>query len=125
MSDDISQLPPQVQEQLLRLQQLQQTLQMVISQKQQLELESSEIEKALSELQRVTDDATVYKSIGSLLIKTQRGEIMKELEERKDLAKTRITVLSKQEERTKERVKELQQRLQERLRSPAIVEETS
>lgn len=125
MSDDISQLPPQVQEQLLRLQQLQQTLQMVISQKQQLELESSEIERALSELQKVTDDATVYKSIGSLLIKTQRAEIMKELEERKDLAKTRITVLAKQEERTKERVKELQQRLQERLRSPATEVETS
>jgi prefoldin beta subunit len=125
LSDDISQLPPQVQEQLLRLQQLQQTLQMVISQKQQLELESSEIERALSELQKVTDDATVYKSIGSLLIKTQRAEIMKELEERKDLAKTRITVLAKQEERTKERVKELQQRLQERLRSPATEVETS
>ena len=98
---------------------------MVISQKQQLELESSEIERALSELQKVTDDATVYKSIGSLLIKTQRAEIMKELEERKDLAKTRITVLAKQEERTKERVKELQQRLQERLRSPTTEVETS
>jgi len=90
-----------------------------------LELESSEIERALSELQKVTDDATVYKSIGSLLIKTQRAEIMKELEERKDLAKTRITVLAKQEERTKERVKELQQRLQERLRSPTTEVETS
>jgi len=43
-------LPPQLQEQLVRLQQLQQTLQSVSSQKQQLELELNETDKALAEL---------------------------------------------------------------------------
>ena len=37
MSEDISRLPPQIQQRLLRLQQLQQTLQGVLNQKQQLE----------------------------------------------------------------------------------------
>jgi len=64
LSDDISKLPPQVQERLLRLQQLQQTLQSVLAQKQQVELEMSEIDQASTELQKLADDAVVYKATG-------------------------------------------------------------
>ena len=109
-------LPPQLQEQLARLQQLQQTLQAVASQKQQLEIEASETEKALAELEKVTDQTPVYKSVGSLLIKSDRQALIAELKERKELLSTRITVLGRQEERTKERMKELQEKLQEKLR---------
>jgi prefoldin beta subunit len=109
-------LPPQLQEQLARLQQLQQTLQAVVSQKQQLEIETSETEKALTELDKVTDQVAVYKSVGSLLIKSDRQALLAELKERKELLSTRVTVLGRQEERTKERIKELQEKLQEKLR---------
>jgi len=109
-------LPPQLQEQLARLQQLQQTLQAVVSQKQQLEIETSETEKALTELDKVTDQVPVYKSVGSLLIKSDRQALLAELKERKELLSTRVTVLGRQEERTKERIKELQEKLQEKLR---------
>src|SRR2546426_12426204 len=109
-------LPPQIQEQLGRLQQLQQTLQAVSSQKQQLEIEVSETDRALAELEKLTDTSVVYKSVGSLLLKSDRQTLLKELKERKDLLGTRITVLGRQEERTKERMKELQEKLQEKLR---------
>jgi len=109
-------LPPQLQEQLARLQQLQQTLQAVMTQKQQLEIEASETDKAVAELDKVTDHTPVYKSVGSLLIKSDRQALLAELKERKELLGTRITVLGRQEERTKERVKELQGKLQEKLR---------
>jgi len=109
-------LPPQLQEQLGRLQQLQQTLQAVMAQKQQLEIEASETDKAISELDKVTDQTPVYKSVGSLLVKSDRQTLLTELKERKELLGTRITVLGRQEERTKERIKELQEKLQEKLR---------
>jgi len=109
-------LPPQLQEQLLRLQQLQQTLQAVASQKQQLEIEASETDKALTELDKLTDDVAVYKSVGNLLLKSDRQTLLKDLKERKELLGTRVTVLGRQEERTKERLKEMQDKLQERLR---------
>ncbi len=115
MSEEVE-LPPQLQEQLLRLQQLQQTLQAVASQKQQLEIEASETEKALSELEKLSDETPVYKSVGNLLLKSERQALLRELKERKELLSTRITVLGRQEERTKERLKELQEKLQERLR---------
>ncbi len=115
MSEEVE-LPPQIQEQLARLQQLQQTLQAVSSQKQQLEIEASETDRALAELDKLNDSAVVYKSIGSLLLKSERQVLLTELKERKDLLGTRVTVLGRQEERTKERMKELQEKLQEKLR---------
>ena len=111
-------LPPQVQEQLMRLQQLQQTLQSVVTQKQQLELELNETDKALSELEKSTDETPVYKSVGSILVRSNRQILLGELKERKELLTTRVTVLGKQEERTRERLKEVQERLQERLQGP-------
>jgi prefoldin beta subunit len=112
MSDELSRLPPAVQERLLRLQQLQQTLQTVLTQKQQLELELTETEQALSELEK-TDEATpIYKSIGSLLVKAEKPKVTTELTERKELLNTRIGVLGKQEERLRTQAKELQTRLQ-------------
>ncbi len=115
MSEEVE-LPPQIQEQLSRLQQLQQTLQAVATQKQQLEIEASETDKALSELEKMTDESVVYKSVGSLLLKSDRQTLLKELKERKELLGTRITVLGRQEDRTRERMKELQEKLQEKLR---------
>jgi prefoldin beta subunit len=116
MSEDISRLPPQVQQRLLRLQQLQQTLQAVLMQKQQLELELTEVEQALSELEKLTDSATIYKSIGSLLVKAEKGKVITELNERKGLLNMRINVLGKQEERLRTQVKDLQTKLQRDLR---------
>jgi prefoldin beta subunit len=111
-------LPPQVQEQLVRLQQLQQTLQSVATQKQQLELELNETDKAITELEKSTDETPVYKSVGSILVKSDRQNLLTELKERKELLTTRVTVLGKQEDRTRERLKEAQEKLQERLQGP-------
>jgi len=115
-SNEISKLPPQVQQRLLRLQQLQQTLQGVLTQKQQLEMELTEVEQALDELEKLTDKATIYKSIGSLLVKSERAKVTTDLNERKELLDMRINVLGKQEERLRSQVKELQTKLQRDLR---------
>jgi len=115
VSEEISKLPPQVQERLLRLQQLQQTLQSVLAQKQQVELELTEIEQALSELQKMVDDAVIYKAIGTLLVKAEKAKITVDLNERKELLNTRATVLGKQEERLRSQLKDLQTKLQQDL----------
>jgi prefoldin beta subunit len=115
VSDDISRLPPQVQERLLRLQQLQQTLQSVMTQKQQVEMEQTEIEQTITELQKTADDAVIYKAIGSLLVKAEKAKITEELVERKELLNTRSTVLARQEERLRSQAKEVQTKLQEDL----------
>jgi prefoldin beta subunit len=115
MSDELSRLPPSVQERLLRLQQVQQTLQATLAQKQQVELELTETTNTIEELQKIPDDTPIYKSIGSLLIKTDKTKITTELTERKELLNTRTTVLTKQEERLRTQMKDLQTKLQQDL----------
>jgi len=116
MSEDISRLPPQVQQRLLRLQQLQQTLQGVMTQKQQLEMQLTEVEQAVIELEKMDEKAVIYKSIGALLVKSEKPKVTTELKEREELLKMRVDILGKQEERLRTQVKELQEKLQRDLR---------
>jgi prefoldin beta subunit len=109
-------IPPWLREQLTRLQQLQQNLQAIMIQKQQLEAESVEIEKATEELKKAEQDEAVYKSVGPLLIKTKKDDTLKELDEKKDLSNTRLVVLGKQETRVKENLKEVENKINEMIR---------
>ena len=115
MSDELSKLPPNIQEKLLRLQQLQQTLQSILAQKQQVEMEKSEVEQTLAEMAKTADDAIIYKAIGSLLVKSDKVRVSVDLTERKDLLVTRSAVIAKQEERVRSQVKETQTKLQEEI----------
>jgi len=115
LSDELSRLPPNVQERLLRLQQLQQTLQSILAQKQQVDMEKSEVEQTITELQKTADTAVIYKTVGSLLVKAEKPKVTEELVERKELLETRSTVLNRQEERMRSQIKESQTKLQEDL----------
>ncbi|MFZ0647359.1 MAG: prefoldin subunit beta, partial [Nitrososphaeraceae archaeon] len=101
-------LPPWLREQLSRLQQLQQNLQAIMMQKQQVELEIVETDRALEELRKLEGDNPVYKGAGPLLIKANKDDVLKELEEKKELSNTRLTVLGKQETRVKDNLKEVE-----------------
>ena len=110
-------MPPWLQEQLMKMQQSQQNLQVIMQQKQQIEMEKIETEKSLDELRKASDDDTVYKHAGSILIKSTKKELIEELEERKELTKTRSTVLEKQESRLKESLKEQETKITEMMKS--------
>jgi prefoldin beta subunit len=111
------QMPPWLQEQLMKMQQSQQNLQAIMQQKQQIEMEKIETEKSLEELKKASDDDMVYKHAGSILIKSTKNELIDELEERKELTKTRSTVLEKQENRLKETLKEQEAKITEMMKS--------
>jgi prefoldin beta subunit len=115
MSGEISNLPPKVQERLLRFQQLQQTLQSILTQKQQVENELKEGEQALDEINKTEETTPIYKTTGSLLIKSDRNKVINDLNERKTLLDMRIKVLEKQEKRLREQLKDLQNKLQQDL----------
>jgi len=111
------QMPPWLQEQIMKLQQSQQNLQSIMTQKQHLEMEKAETEKALEELKKVTDGDAVFKHAGTVLIKSTKQELIGELEEKQEMAKTRVTVLEKQETRVKESLKEQESKITEMMKS--------
>ena len=109
-------VPPWLKEQLERYEQLQQNLQSILVQKQQIDLEIIEINKALEELNKSADDVKVYKSAGTVMVSSNKAVVVKDLTESKDLSNTKITVLNKQEERLKESLKEVQEKLDEAMK---------
>ncbi len=113
------QMPPWLQEQLMKMQQSQQNLQAIMQQKQQIEMEKIETDKSLEELRKSSDEDIVFKHAGSILIKSTKTELVAELEEKKELTKTRSTVLEKQEERLKETLKEQEAKITEMMKSGA------
>ena len=111
------QLPPFVQEQLAKFQQTQQNFQSILMQKQQLESEKHETEKALEELKKASDDESVFKHAGSIMIKSNKKDLIEELEEQIELAKTKSSLLVKQEERLKTTLKEQETKIQEMIQN--------
>lgn len=110
-----TQLPPNIQEKLNRLQALQSTMQQLVAQKQRLELEMNESERALKTLETVTPDSKVYKSSGAILVEKNKDDVVKELTERKEYLEMRAKVLEKQEKNAKDRLNSLQESLQKEL----------
>ncbi len=110
------QMPPWLQEQIMKLQQTQQNLQSIMTQKQHLEMEKAETAKALEELKKVADGDTVFKHAGTVLIKSTKKELIDELEEKQEMAKTRVIVLEKQETRVKESLKEQESKITEMMK---------
>ena len=96
-----------------KLQMQNQQLQSVLLQKQALSMQHTELERALAELQKATDD--VYRSVGSLLIKTDKDAMTKELEEAKEETELKLKAMETQEKRLTEHLRESQKKLQERV----------
>jgi prefoldin beta subunit len=115
-------LPPWLKEQLSRLQQLQQNLQAIMMQKQQVEVEVVETDRALEELNKIGAEDMVFKSAGPLLIRSKKENLIKELGEKKELSNTRLMVLTKQETRVKDNLKEVENKINQMIRGsqPAV-----
>jgi len=111
------QIPPMVQEQLAKLQQTQQNFQSILMQKQQLESEKLETEKALEELKKASDDELVFKHAGTIMIKSNKKDLIEELEEQMELAKTKASLLVKQDDRLKTTLKEQETKIQEMIQN--------
>lgn len=108
-------MPPQIQNQLAQLQQLQQQAQAMLSQKSQIEALMRETDAAVKELEKSPDDAVVYKSVGELLFKADKPKLLEELKEKKDMMDLRLKTMSKQEERIQSRFTQLQEQLKQSL----------
>ena len=110
-----AEIPPQVQNLLAQLQQLKAQMEALGQQKIQVEAMLRDTENALEELEKVDDNALVYKNVGDLMIKASRDEVKAELAEKKETFGLRQKTLERQEERGQKRYQQLQQQLQEAL----------
>jgi len=120
----VKEISPQLQNQIAQYQQLQNQLQVLASQRVQLEAKLREIEGTLEELNKVSGDTPIYKSIGMLLVRQDdREALKKELEEHKETLTIRVKSLQKQEKALSGRYEDLGGKIQAALgQSPAAAE---
>jgi len=103
-------LNPYLKEKLEQAQRLQGELEAILNQRYQLEVTLKETEKSLQELDKLDDDAPIYKSVGTLLVRVKsKDEIKKELEDSKEMIELRLKTVLKQQELLEKKLKEIQE----------------
>ncbi len=113
-------IPLQLQNYLKRLDELQNTYAVVVTQKQNVETQLIEVNNAISELEKAREETDIYKMAGSILVKTQKEDISKDLNESKMLLETRLKTLEKQEKRLTDEIGKLNTNIQQMLQKERI-----
>lgn len=93
----------------------QQQYQAILIQKENLKLQTLEIEKALEELE-ASKEKQAYKIAGPIMIKKSKEDLKTELNERKDNFNLRIKTLEKAEERMINKLKEMEPKLRKMMK---------
>lgn len=97
----------EMQRTIQELQIVEHNLQNISMQKQAFQMEINETINALEEIKKTKDD--VYKVTGSIMIKSDKEKILKELEEKNKILDMRAQALDKQESLFQSKAKELQE----------------
>ncbi|WP_297488942.1 prefoldin subunit beta [Thermococcus sp.] len=111
-------VPPQVQAMLGQLESYQQQLQLVVQQKQKIQADLNDAKKALEEIESLPDDAIVYKTVGTLIVRTEKAKAVEELKDKIETLEVRLSALERQEKKLNEKLKELTSQIQASLRPP-------
>jgi prefoldin beta subunit len=102
------------QEKLQELQMAEQGMQNILMQKQAFQMELNESESAIEETKKAEDD--VYKILGNIMIKAKKQDVLKELEEKKNIFSLRIKTLENQEKMFSEKFEKLKSDIEKELK---------
>lgn len=91
-------IPPELEQIILKYQQIESQLASVITQKTVISSELKDVERALSILQSVSPDTAVYKNTGFVFVKVDRDSTIKELQEKKEELEVRLQSFERIEE---------------------------
>ena len=84
-------VPPQVQQDLRLLEEKTRQYDIISRQRQELERELMETNNALAEIEKLPENAEVYKAVGYLLIKVNKETVKRELEDRRDILESNVS----------------------------------
>jgi len=93
------------EENIMQLQLLEQNIQNFLMQKQQFQVQLSEVESALENLK---DAKKAYKIVANIMIDAKKEDLESELKQKKEVLEIRIKNLEKQEEEIREKCQKLQ-----------------
>ncbi|WP_126449192.1 prefoldin subunit beta [Sulfodiicoccus acidiphilus] len=106
-------VPPELQAQVVKLQQLQNQLGNLIAEKNVVESELREINRILESLSTLPADSSIYKIVGNLLVKFDKASVEKELTERKEFLEIRSKAYQRQESELRKQYESVQKKVNE------------
>ena len=104
-------IPPKVQNQFAMLQQVQQQLQTVLSQKTQYQMAVREAKRAQEEVTDAGDETPMYMSIGTVMVQKKKEYVTTKLTEKVETLELRIKSLEKQEKMLQGKFEQLQSQI--------------
>ena len=110
-------LSPKVQNQLSMLQQIQQQLQTILSQKAQYEMAVREAKRAQEEISDSGENAVMYMSVGTVMMQKKKDVVNTKLTEKIETLELRIKSLEKQEKLMQGKFEQLQAQIKAALES--------
>jgi len=93
------------EEKIMQLQLLEQNIQNFLMQKQQFQVQLTEVDSALENLK---DAKKAYKIIANIMVDTDKVSLEAELKQKKEVLELRIKNLEKQEEKIREKSQKIQ-----------------
>jgi len=109
------QIPENIREDFMKLQQLQQQLQILMFQKQSVQVQISEIKNALKEVGK-TQEREVYEIVGTVMVKKDKDELKKALDEKIEVLDLRASSIDKQIKKLDEEAKKIQEKVTKQLK---------
>ena len=97
----------ETEEKIEQLHLIEQNVQNISMQKQNFQAQLLEIENSLEELNKSKDK--VYKIVGSIMVLSDKNDVEKHLNSKKEIIDLRIKNLDKQEDKFKEKINQIQQ----------------
>jgi len=104
-------ISPKVQNQLAMLQQVQQQIQTVVSQKAQYEMAVREAKRAAEEVSDSAEDTPMFMSIGTVMVQKKKDYVSQKLTEKVETLELRIKSLEKQETMLQGKFEQLQNQI--------------
>ncbi len=108
-------LPPEVQQTLAQYQSIRDTYLKIDAELKLVETELTDIEHILDTLKNIEGEPELYKMVGHILVKKTKDNVIKELEERKELLNIKKDKYKKQLSVLEKQLKELENKLRELL----------
>ncbi len=95
----------ETEQKISQLQMFEQSLQNLLGQKQQFQVQLVEAESALNELQNTSKS---YKIVGNIMVEADKEDLKSDLQSKKEMLELRIRTMEKQEAQVREKASKLQ-----------------
>ena len=101
----MAEISKETEKKLNQLQLLEQSMQNLLMQKQQFQLQQVEVESALKELENVEE---AYKIVGNIMVLSKKSGLKDDLTSKKEIVELRVKNIEKQETQLREKASKLQ-----------------